>query len=635
MSQLQTLEDNRQENECPSERELVDFSFGRLPESRQQSIAEHLSDCESCEMLVENLSGSTEYTANDTDNSPLAIPPEVAPRPGIIGEFPGYDVPSAGHIVSNVGDDGRSVRFQLREILGEGRFGRVFRARDLQLDRDIAVKIPYFAESISSQSLQLFLDEARLAARLRHPGIVTIYDIGRDQNHSYFIAMEFVEGRSLKDLLTGERPTATRAAEIIAQAARAAHYAHEKGVTHRDLKPANLLIDGRGQVRIADFGLALTDEQQRAAGAELAGTAAYMAPEQVRGETQQLDGRTDVWALGIVLYELLTGVRPFCGTRQQIFDQIREREVEFPLTAGLPIPAELQRICRKCLAKVRAERYGTARDLADDLVRWKRTAETRSSQSWLLPVMIGVVILAAAAGIGIWSRYVLRPAGTPLPAPSLEIEPEQIPITLDAAAKPFQWVPLLSWKPEELFRPSRPEDRWFYDPDRTELLVNSRSTVFLGCGETQQSRFTVEVRISKIVPSGSAGVFLGFRPMEPKNGRPCWSCQMVRLECREGNLSVSRILVELEGVGSGTFAASTRDLAHASIPRRPSIEQTLTIATAIGEIREISWQGQVLAELCPRELRNSDPRLNVRGKLGFVNSQGATTFSDARFMALP
>jgi serine/threonine protein kinase len=194
-------------------------------------------------------------------------------------------------------------RYEIRRLLGRGGMGIVYLAYDNLLNILVALKT-LSAESWNSEAeVSRLLDEARAAARLRHPNIVAVYNAGRDADGSPFIVMEFIEGRPLSEVMRTDLPDLVRAAEIVAAVADAMAYAHQQGFVHRDLKPANILIDGNGRSHVVDFGLALHENQQRERAGESAGTVYYMAPEQVRGEAQRLDGRSDIWALGVVLYE--------------------------------------------------------------------------------------------------------------------------------------------------------------------------------------------------------------------------------------------------------------------------------------------------------------------------------------------
>jgi len=246
--------------------------------------------------------------------------------------------------------------------------GTVYLAVDETLDRPVAVKVPRRGMSFTKEGSDSHLYEARTIARLRHPAIVPIFDVGLTDDGMPYLVTEYIEGRTLRDILYAERVPYARCAELMAEIADAIHHAHVQGFVHRDLKPGNVIIDAQGKPHILDFGLALHDTSRRASEGEVAGTPIYMSPEQIRGETQQLDGRTDIWAMGVVLYELLTGRRPFSGTGfQEIAYEILHREPTAPRQIDDEIPADLERICLKCLRKDVADRYVTAADFARDL----------------------------------------------------------------------------------------------------------------------------------------------------------------------------------------------------------------------------------------------------------------------------
>ncbi len=261
-------------------------------------------------------------------------------------------------------------RFQIQRPLGMGSFGSVYLARDPDLDRDVALKVPRRERFSGDADIERFMNEARAAARLKHPGIVTVHDVGREGDLP-FVVLEYVEGQDLANALAKRSLTPVRAAQIMAQIADAVGYAHQQGLIHRDLKPANVLLDARGWPRVTDFGLAIFEGNRPLKAGEVAGTPGYMAPEQVRGESHRLDGRTDIWALGAMLYEMLTHRRPFRGSsRAEVFEEIEYREPKPPRQSFPEVPRELERICLKCLAKRMADRYATAGDLADDLRDW-------------------------------------------------------------------------------------------------------------------------------------------------------------------------------------------------------------------------------------------------------------------------
>ncbi|MCL4820471.1 MAG: serine/threonine protein kinase [Vicinamibacteria bacterium] len=265
-------------------------------------------------------------------------------------------------------------RYQVESRLGAGAFGTVYKAKDKLLGRRVAIKTIRLDGLVATQTaleelVERFQREARVSAQLRHPGIVTIYDVGEADGANY-LAMEFIEGSGLDRIIAGERRVAPgRAAAICAQVAEALHYAHEQGVVHRDIKPANIMIEAGDRVKVADFGIAKVKdagEQQLTATGSLLGTPSYMSPEQARG--QQLDGRSDLFSLGCVLYEMLKGRKAFQGDSitALLFKIIAEEPP--PLRDDDPeIPDELEAIVRKALAKSPADRYANGQEMSDAL----------------------------------------------------------------------------------------------------------------------------------------------------------------------------------------------------------------------------------------------------------------------------
>jgi serine/threonine protein kinase/formylglycine-generating enzyme required for sulfatase activity len=265
----------------------------------------------------------------------------------------------------------RNGRYRPERHLGSGGFGDVYLAKDLELKRWVAIKVPKKESLFGHINIESYVKEAQNAAQLKHDHIVLVYDVGRTLDGSIYVVYDFIDGRSLAEVISTQLPEFKTAALWLSQIAEALNHAHERRLIHRDIKPANILIENStGKPFVVDFGLSIREEDCIEEG-RIAGTPAYMSPEQVRGEGHRLDGRSDLFSLGVVMYQLLTGRLPFTGQNGiPVGDELTMIEPPSLTSIRSEIPVPLDRICTKLLRKVASERYPTGNCLAKDLRNW-------------------------------------------------------------------------------------------------------------------------------------------------------------------------------------------------------------------------------------------------------------------------
>ena len=387
---------NNHTSGCPDRNELSAFAVGDVSDWRLAQLAEHIEECDACgvaldvvsmqedsglvaelqnikrnspELQSTRLQRETEKIQRDIPEELLKAACETAERSSMPASF------DSGRRLANKLKNGpvRLGRFELISELGVGAFGFVFKAHDTELSRLVALKVQRAGTFATDEDVERFQREAQSIAQLNHPGIVSVYDTVRSDEDICYLVTEYVDGESLESKLEKGNLPFKKIATLIASVSDALQYAHHQGIIHRDIKPSNVLIDGEDNPHVMDFGLAkrIHDVSHTLTSmGRVMGTPAYMSPEQASGDSRKVDSRSDIYSIGVVLYEMLTGERPFQGNRRMLLLQILEDEPRSLQLLNRSIPADLETICLKALSKSPDRRYQSASEFAEDLRRF-------------------------------------------------------------------------------------------------------------------------------------------------------------------------------------------------------------------------------------------------------------------------
>ncbi|MCA9067883.1 MAG: serine/threonine protein kinase [Planctomycetaceae bacterium] len=495
-------------------------------------------------------------------------------------------------------------RYRMESLVGRGGFGEVWRAFDPELDRQVAIKMPRSDIHLSEKLISDFKKEGKRLAKLGPiPGIVAVFDIGEWSGRPYLVS-EFIEGGSLADQMQQRAWSHDEVASLIASAAAALHRAHTKGLVHRDIKPGNILLKSDGTPVIADFGLAVSEREQLAEIPGAIGTVAYMAPEQFRGDSHLANPQADIFSLGVILYQMLTGRLPFVADSiEEYRNQLLHRPV-WPLRSiDDSIPPELARICSKCLVKDPNGRYTAATDLRHDLEKYfQQEAKSRMHRRRLLGVF---GLLGLTCGVGWIANRQWRPQDEPLVSrliPFQELSPGEIQVG--------QWYPLLTIEPITIQGPVRPGNGKHFDSASQSLHLSTDVGSLFSLGIIAHKNFSVRADIKYIGPwRGHAGLFLNLPDViqdrttqgiivSSNTGRDSGKCPVI--------VSRRRIRVLKDYFLPKEFPSDiTNEVKTAGVT--PGRSSQLMIKIVKGRLVSMRWSGFELSILCEQELNNQFP----------------------------
>lgn len=377
------------------------------------------TNCPRCGTRVAREAGDSTAPASRMPAEPAASDETIS-----LPTLPADQEAGQGSAASEGDIEYRIGRYRLVRALGHGSYGAVWEAEDETLRRTVAVKLPR-SSAIGSDRIEGFLKEARAVAGLNHPGIVRVIEVGETQR-GVFIVSEFIEGSDMRTHLARHPPSVAEAVEFTRQLARALQHAHDNGIIHRDLKPANVMVDGRTQLHVMDFGLAkrLGGDEGETADGLVMGTPAYMSPEQARGDSRHVDPRSDVYSLGVMLFEMLTGSLPFRGRYAQLVQQVIDEDPPNPRALNAAVPVDLENICLKCLQKSPQQRYDSAAALESDLrafaegrpVSVQRVSTPRRLVKWcarnpVVAAFLTITALLTLTTMALFAAYIRREQG--------------------------------------------------------------------------------------------------------------------------------------------------------------------------------------------------------------------------------
>jgi tRNA A-37 threonylcarbamoyl transferase component Bud32 len=575
---------------CPPDDELSAFLHGQLALDQLETIAEHLAGCATCANGVDAMQSRDQLlrqlrcAANGSKAAEESAWANLEERARGIPDQQAANTTMALETVDTVRESSPLPlafgSYLLLEVLGEGGMGVVYKARQEKLKRFVALKMVRAGIYASSEERARFQREGEVIASLEHPHVVQIHEFGECDGQSYF-SMELLQGGTLADKLGGRALPERAAAELVQTLAHTVEAAHRRGIVHRDLKPSNVLFAADGTAKISDFGLAkvLDGESSDTRSDAILGTPAYMAPEQARGEIRRLGPAADVYALGAILYETLTGRPPFRGeSRYQTLEWVRTREPEPPRRSQPHLSRDLEAICLKCLEKEASRRYESAAALADDLQRWLDGQTTKARPlSW--PRRLGRSVRRRPAAVAAVAFLLMLAA---LPAFFSRInDPQRKLDAIQARLRRGETVELLDKNGELAWY------RWELgkgivdtSPDEGALKVAALDAAMLTLVADPQGsyRFSAEIRHERSLRLSEVGLYFAHSKLNTSEGwQHCYAVFAFNdLEANfphpNGGQKVSRAVCHLRRIPESGRGGSSHDNIVAYFPPARSLQ---------------------------------------------------------------